>query len=128
MGIDQVVVIAFTIVVFLALFVFSIDLLDPWIAKLAFDEVCRMYILLAESNNGLTDVMKQELESELANLSLMEVTIGCDDSGNIKRGERSELEVEASYTTRRFASLFKRETQSIRFFFRQSFVARRIVM
>lgn len=128
MSIDQVVVIAFTIVIFLALFVFSIDLLDPLITKLDFDEVCRIYVLLAESNNGLDNSMKEALRQDLEKMNFEDISVSCEGVGLLKRGDISALEVEASYKTSRFTSLFKRETQSIRFLFKQSFIARKIVM
>lgn len=128
MSIDQVVVIAFTIVIFLALFVFSIDLLDPLMTKLDFDEVCRMYVLIAESNNGLDNAMKEALIRDLERMRFEEITIECEGVGVLKRGDISELEVEASYKTSRFATLFRRERQSVRFSFKQSFIARKIVM
>lgn len=128
MSIDQIVVLGFTLVIFIAVFVFSIDIMAPLIIKLEFDEICRMFILLAEANNGMTDTMRMDLESALHEINLTDISIMCDDYGTLKRGNISEMEVEATFRSNQFLTLFKRSEKQVRFIFKQNFFARKIVM
>jgi hypothetical protein len=128
MNIDQVIVLGFTLVIFMAVFVFSIDLLSPLFFKWEFDEICRMYLLMAEANNGLSVAMRTELERALDELDLTEITIVCDDYGALKRGNVSAMEVQATFGSNQFVSLFNRTEKKVRFVFKQNFLARKIVM
>ncbi|HAS72956.1 MAG TPA: hypothetical protein DCS67_02295 [Clostridiales bacterium UBA8960] len=112
----------------MAVFVFSIDLLSPLFFKWEFDEICRMYLLMAEANNGLSVAMRTELERALDELDLTEITIVCDDYGALKRGNVSAMEVQATFGSNQFVSLFNRTEKKVRFVFKQNFLARKIVM
>lgn len=128
MGIDQTVVMGVVLVILLALFVTAFDYVIPMIVKFEFDAVCRDYILLSESQNGLSIIDYQDLIFEIEQLGLVDTRVKYGKIGEIKRGEVHVFEVEGIYKHNRFTSLFARTEKEIQFRFKQDYLARKIVM
>ncbi len=128
MGIDQTVVMGVALVLLLALFVSAFDYVMPLIVKFEFDVVCRKYVLLSESQNGLTGDDFQNMILELEQLGLKDNRIECGKIGEVKRGLIHVFEVEGIYQQKRFVSVFMRIDKEIQFKFKQDYLARKIVM
>ncbi len=128
MGIDQTVVMGVALVILLALFVSAFDYVIPLIIKFEFDVVCRKYVLLSESQNGLTGDDFQTMKSELEHLGLIDNRIECGKIGDVKRGLIYVFEVKGIYLQKRFVSIFTRAEAEIQFKFKQDYLARKIVM
>lgn len=128
MNIDQVVVIGILIVVIMAVFVSVVDLATPIIKKLEFNSICRNYTLIAESENGLSDEMRQNLVNDLKNSGYETVLIQSDKNDSVMRGKTAVLIVEVTYKTSKLINLFNKVDETILFRYEQGFIARRIVM
>lgn len=128
MGIDQTVVMGVALVLLLTLFVMAFDYVIPMIIKFEFDTICRKYVLLSESQNGLSEEDFQKLTLELQALGLIDSQIECGKIGEVKRGEVHEFEAQSIYMQKKFTSVFSRTEQEILFKYKQDYLARKIVM
>jgi len=128
MGVDQTVVMGVSLVILLALFVMAFDYVVPMIVKFEFDSVCRDYVLLSESQNGLSTYDLDKLTLEIEALGLVDNRITCGKIGTVKRGEVHVFKVEGIYRHKRFTSVFTRKEKEIQFIFKQDYLARKIVM
>jgi hypothetical protein len=128
MNIDQVVVIGILIVVIMAVFVSVVELATPIIKRLEFNSICRNYTLIAESENGLSDEMRQKLEITLKNSGYESVMILSAKNDGVMRGNQSVLTVEVTYKTSKLINLFNKVDETILFRYEQGFIARKIVM
>lgn len=128
MGIDQSIIFAVTLIALIVIVVFSIDLIVPIVLKIQFDDVCRHYLLLAESQNGLTYNDEMAIAARLAEIGLETIEITSPNVNETMRGEVYEIDVQATYQSEGFISLFKREPQARIFSFKRQYLGRRIVM
>jgi len=128
MSIDQTVVMGVTLVLLLALFVAAFDYVIPLIHKFEFDVLCREFVLLCESQNGLSTDDFQRLTLALEQLGLLENHIESGKIGAVKRGEIHVFEVESTFVHKRLTSIFTRAEKEIQFRFRQDYLARKIIM
>jgi hypothetical protein len=128
MGIDQSVVFAFLLIALIVIIVFSIDLIVPIVLKLEFDDICRHYLLLAESQNGLSTNDKMLLENKLTELGLETIHISSPNVNETMRGDVYEIDVHAVFRSEGFVSLFKRESQARTFLFKRRYIGRKIIM
>lgn len=128
MGVDQTVVMGVALVILLALFVTAFDYVIPMILKFEFDTICRKYVLLSESQNGLYTVDYQKFILEIEQLGLADHQIEYGKVGEIKRGEVHVFTVESIYRHTRLSSIFKRTEKELEFIFKQDYIARKIVM
>lgn len=128
MGVDQTVVMGVALVLLLALFVVAFDYVIPMILKFELDTICRKYVLLSESQNGLSSVDHQNLIIEIEQLGLVDHQIEFGKIGEVKRGEVHVFTVEGIYKHMRLSSIFSRSEKEIEFIFKQDYLARKIVM
>jgi hypothetical protein len=128
MGVDQTVVMGVTLVVLLAMFVVAFEYVIPMILKFEFDTICRKYVLLSESQNGLSTEDYQQLKLEIEQLGLVDHHIEYGKIGEVKRGEVHVFTVEGIYKHMRLSSIFYRTDKEIKFIFKQDYPARKIVM
>lgn len=128
MGVDQTVVMGVALVILLALFVSAFDYVIPMIVKFEFDIVCRKYVLLSESQNGLSADDFLNLISEIEQIGLTDNQIECGKIGEVKRGEVHVFKVEGIYMHTQLSSVFTRTEKEIQFLFMQDYLARKIVM
>lgn len=128
MGVDQTVVMGVALVILLALFVMAFDYVIPMILKFEFDTICRKYVLLSESQNGLSAEDYQKFILEIEELGLDDHQIEYGKVGEVKRGEIHVFTVEGIYRHTRLSSIFNRTEKEIKFIFRQDYLARKIVM
>lgn len=128
MGVDQTVVMGVALVLLLTLFVMAFDYVIPMIVKFEFDAVCRQYVLLSESQNGLSNEDFQTMILELEALGLIDNQIECGRIGEVKRGEVHEFEAQGTYMQKKLTSVFTRTEHEILFRFKQDYLARKIVM
>lgn len=128
MGVDQTVVMGVALVILLALFVMAFDYVIPMILKFEFDTICRNYVLLSESQNGLYTEDYQKLILEIEQLGLEDHRIEYGKVGEVKRGEVHVFTVESIYRQTRLSSIFNRTEKEIEFIFKQDYLARKIVM
>jgi len=128
MGVDQTVVMGVALVILLALFVVAFDYVIPMILKFEFDTICRKYVLMSESQNGLSTEDYQQLILEIEQLGLADHQIEYGKIGEVKRGEIHVFKVESIYNHKRLSSIFNRTDKEITFIFKQDYLARKIVM
>lgn len=128
MGIDQSLVFAILLIALIVVIVFSIDLIVPIVLKLEFDDICRHYLLLAESQNGLTTSDMILLDNKLIELGLEAINISSPNVNETMRGDVYEIDVHAVFRSESFISLFKRESQARTFLFKRRYIGRKIIM
>ena len=90
--------------------------------------VCREYVLLSESQNGLTIDDFEAMNLALEQLGLIDNRIECGKIGEVKRGSIHVFEVESKFLQKRFVSVFSRTETEIPFKFKQDYLARKIIM
>ncbi len=127
MGADNVVVLAFALVVLLLFSAVFVEYIAPMYKKAHFDEICRRYLLIAEANNGLTARQMNELRKEIEALGLTDITISTDFKDAVARRNIMTLDIECRYVYSTPAELLRRETKELIFKFARHFLARRIV-
>ena len=102
MGIDQSLVFAILLIALIVVIVFSIDLIVTIVLKLEFDDICRHYLLLAESQNGLTTSDMILLENKLIELGLEAINISSPNVNETMRGDVYEIDVHAVFRSESF--------------------------
>lgn len=127
MGIDQVLVIGVVLVLILAIFVSLFDMVLPIIVKGQFDDLCRNYLLLSESQNGLDHADIVKLKLELGELGISDLDISYQEKHEVTRGGIHAFEVSGLYKYSKMQTIFKREQVELPFKFKRDFIARKIV-
>lgn len=127
MGTDQVIVATVILAVIVVFTIISIEYMSPMFIKLAFDRVCRDYLLIAEANNGLSLLHKKQLEEKLLDLGLESVSIKAPAEGSVTRRSLMTVNISGRLEHSNFVALFKREKRSISLNFDRSFLTRLIV-
>lgn len=127
MGVDNIVVTAFALVVLLLFSAVFIEHIAPMFAKARFDELCRSYLLVAEANNGLTRTQITQLGDELSKMGLVDITIKVDDKDSVARRKLMSLDVECKYVFHTMVDFLHRGEKELLFTFERHFMARRIV-
>lgn len=127
MGIDQVLVMGIVLVLVLAIFVALFDMILPLIIKGQFDDVCRNYLLLSESQNGLDSEDIVQLKIELEDLGIEALNFSYHEKHEITRGGIHAFEVQGVYRYFKLQTIFKREAVELPFVFKRDFIARKIV-
>lgn len=127
MGADNVVVLAFALVVLLVFSAIFVEQMTPMFAKARFDELCRNYLLIAEANNGLTGNQQKKLSTELEEMGLQDIQIRIQARDQIARRGMMDLIVRCKYVYSSIGSLFDRTSKELAFHFERGFLARRIV-
>ena len=120
-------VIGIVLVIVLAIFVALFDMILPIIVKGQFDDLCRNYLLLSESQNGLYDEDILKLKVALEELGINDLTVTAQEKHEVTRGEMHAFEVLGVYRYYRMQSIFKREQIELPFKFKGDFLARKIV-
>lgn len=128
MNIDQIVVIGILIVIIMAVFVSVIELAVPMLKKIEFNTICRNYLLIAESENGLSNEMQQNFIKDLRDKGYEGILIQADLKDSVMRGKLSILNVEASFKIYKIVGLFNKVSETVIYRFNQGFIARKIVM
>lgn len=127
MGIDQIVVAAVLIAALFSVFVLCVEFVLPLFTKLAFDQVCRDYLLVAEMNNGLAADEVVAFRDHIASLGLRDIRIDVSGPGQVKRGDWIWIKVSAMLDRSRLTGLFQRDEESLTLRYLRRFLARRIV-
>lgn len=127
MGADNVVVLAFALVVLVLFSAVFVEYIAPMYKKAHFDEICRNYLLIAEANNGLTALQQERLLQEIESLGLTDVDINISSKDSVARRAIMSLDIECRYIYSSPAEFLRRETRELIFKFARYFVARRIV-
>ncbi|MDO4799324.1 MAG: hypothetical protein Q4A52_02260 [Bacillota bacterium] len=127
MGIDQIVVAAVLIAALFSVFVLCVEFVLPLFTKLAFDQICRDYLLVAEMNNGLATDDVDTFQERLASLGLRDVRIDVSGPGEVKRGDWIRIKVSAMLDRSRLTGLFQRGEESLTLSYQRRFLARKIV-
>lgn len=127
MGTDNVVVLAFSLVILILFTAVIVDYISPMFLKTRFDELCRHYLLIAEANNGLSSSHRKELEKDLINLGLKDIRIKVDGQDTVARRKEYILSVECKYAMNVMKQIFVRGSEDLVLKFENGFLARRIV-
>lgn len=121
MNIGEVIVTGACIILIVVSLVIGIEHITPMLVKGSFDQICRSYMLIAEAHNGLTTDDIKMLEQELTEKGLKDIAIHFPARDMSKRGKLMHCEVSCDYES------WGHMRKPIRFVYRTSFLARRIV-
>jgi hypothetical protein len=127
MGIDQVIVAGIVIIIVITICLVFFDFLMPLYAKQQFENLCRTYVLIAESENGLSTEKSNRLKEKILTLGVEDVVITAQNINEVKRNETIEIKVEGQYVVGGITGLFKRENKTMSFKFESEVYARRVV-
>lgn len=103
------------------------DFLIPLYVKQQFEYLCRTYVLIAESENGLSTEKSNRLRDHIINLGVENIIITAHNINEVKRNETIEIKVEGQYVVNGITALFKRESKSMSLRFESEVYARRVV-
>lgn len=127
MGIDQVIVAGIVIIIVISVCLVFFDFLMPLYVKQQFEHLCRTYVLIAESENGLSTDKSNQLKDRITTLGVENIVITAQNINEVKRNETIEIKVEGQYVVSGITALFKRENKIMSFSFESEVYARRIV-
>lgn len=127
MGIDQVIVAGIVIIIVISICLVFFDFLMPLYVKQQFENVCRTYVLIAESENGLSTEKRNQLKDKILSLGVEEVVVTAQNINVVKRNEAIQIKVEGHYSVNGITTLFKRENKTMPFKFESEVYARRVV-
>jgi len=127
MGIDQVIVAGIVIIIVISICLVFFDFLMPLYVKQQFENLCRTYVLIAESENGLSTEKSNRLRDQITFLGVENIIITAKNINEVKRNETIEIKVEGQYVIKGITALFKREDKSMSFRFESEVYARRVI-
>jgi inhibitor of KinA sporulation pathway (predicted exonuclease) len=95
-------VIIFVLVLILILFVFviMINFIMPFKFKSDFDDISSSYHTLVQLEGGISSSVRAQLEKELEDIGMSDITIRCKSIDEVRYGERFELYVSATVNLR----------------------------
>ncbi len=127
MGIDQVIVAGIVIIIVISICLIFFDFLIPLYVKQQFENMCRTYVLIAESENGLSAEKRNQLITKITKLGIENAVITSKNVNEVKRNETIKIKVEGQYVVSGITALFKRENKTMSFIFESEVFARRVV-
>ena len=112
MGVGDVVLTVFVIVLIVIFLAVSILYLVPFPVKANFDTINRKYLYTMVSSGGLTVIDIASLNNELTNAGYLNVNVNVSIKGTVKLGEELHFEVTAIYEKSNI-SLFNNTKQDV---------------
>lgn len=95
-------VITFVLVLILILFVFvvMVNFIIPFKLKSDFDDISSSYHTLVQLEGGMSSSVRNQLEKELEDIGMSDITITCKSIDEVRYGERFEFYVSATVNLR----------------------------
>lgn len=127
MGIEQAIVTGVAIVIVIVLFLIFMDYLHPLYIQHQFQEICRMYVLIAEAENGLSSNAYKNLKYDLEEIGVKVIEMNIDVIGSVKRLDQINFKVRGEVFVAGFKSLYEREEKAVELLYEASQIARRVL-
>jgi len=95
-------VITFFLVLILILFVFvvMVNFIIPFKLKSDFDDISSSYHTLVQLEGGISSSIRNQLEKDLEDIGMKDITITCKSIDEVRYGERFEFYVSATVNSR----------------------------
>lgn len=103
---SRVIVSGIIIIIMIAIFAFILEFFLPLSMKSDMNALCRNALLEMETNGGLMENNRQQLQTGLEKTGFVNISIS--GSGIVRLGEPLNLHVEADYKFSRLSALFRR--------------------
>lgn len=112
-------VIVFIMIIVLMLFVFvtMVNFIIPFKMKSDFDDISSSYHMLVQLEGGMSITTRNQLEKDLSDLGMSDITIICKSIDEVRYGERFKFYVSANIDTKLPSKylVFEKEEETIEF-------------
>lgn len=126
MDISQTVVTGIVIVIIVCISAATMTLVLPLYSEYTFSNICRNYGLVMETENGLSDANRQNLEAELMQMGMVDVTIEAPNPFEVSFNTMMPFKVKGTMNHDFFASIFERKKRALIFHFETNVLSRKV--